>query len=114
MFGHGSWTPSDGYTKVPRGGTVINFTKIGDTLDYHQALGIAGGSDRIPAANVWKEGQMMPDFALTSLGLHPDTGLPLSYLEGSTVVNERTLISDLLEEGDGTCSWLACASIKKG
>ncbi|MFD5462195.1 hypothetical protein ACFWIQ_05095 [Kitasatospora sp. NPDC127059] len=92
---------------------MINFTKIGDILDYHEAMRIAGGSDHLDAKNVWTEGQMMPDLALTPLGLHPRTRLPLSYLEGSTVVNERTLISDLLEEGDGTCFWLACASIKE-
>ncbi|WP_407646170.1 putative adhesin [Actinacidiphila oryziradicis] len=53
-------------------------------------------------------GDSVPNYTLSPLGTRRDNGLPFTYRQGSIVVDEDTLLSDILQPNMGVCHWVAC------
>ncbi|MFJ7905387.1 ricin-type beta-trefoil lectin domain protein [Kitasatospora sp. NPDC096204] len=112
--GHGSYHPADGTIIVPEGTTFVVYGEFGTKLHYYDGHKVAGASPTAPSpVAVYKSGEVMPNFTLHPLGMRPDTGLPFAYRVGSEIVDEPTLLSDLIKPGAGTCHWAACQSVRR-
>ncbi|MFI9719124.1 putative T7SS-secreted protein [Streptomyces sp. NPDC052396] len=108
IHGHGGYR-GDGTFEMPEGTKLYMYVKDGKALDQLVGLRIAGpGGPRVPYEEMFGPGDTVPNYTLSPLGRHPQTGLPLKYREGSIVVDEPTLLSDILKPGMGDCHWVAC------
>ncbi|MFI1524232.1 RHS repeat domain-containing protein [Kitasatospora cineracea] len=103
LHGHGSWRPENGTTVVPDGTSVAFYGEHGYTISRQEGMTISGpGGPRKEPVQVAGPGEAIPNYTLSPLG--PG----FTFREGSTVVEENTLLSDLLEPNMGTCHWAAC------
>ncbi|MGC4814283.1 putative adhesin [Micromonospora sp. DT228] len=103
FHGHGSWRPEDGMVVVPEGTSVAFYGEHGFTITRQQGMRISGpGGPRMTPVEVAGPGSIIPNYTLAPLG--PG----YTFRNGSDVVEERTLLSDLLKPDMGTCHWAAC------
>ncbi|GIE36714.1 type IV secretion protein Rhs [Actinoplanes italicus] len=104
LHGHGGWDSADGYITVPEGTSVAFYSGHGTEINRFKTL-MVGGDTRMGPVDVKGPGSRIPNYALYPLEVGD------SYREGMTLVFERTLLSNLLEEGQGTVHWAACRSV---
>ncbi|UYQ66674.1 polymorphic toxin-type HINT domain-containing protein [Streptomyces peucetius] len=103
LHGHGSWRPENGTVTVPEGTFVAFYGEHGFTISRQQGMRISGpGGPRMTPVAVAGPGDEIPNYTLAPLG--PG----FTFRNGSTVVEARTLLSDLLQPNMGTCHWAAC------
>jgi RHS repeat-associated protein len=107
LHGHGGYY-GHGTFEVPEGTSVYMYVKDGRRLDAKIGLIISAGNGRIEPVQIYGPGQTIPNYTLSPLGRHPETGWPMKYRVGSRVVDDDTLLSDLLEPNMGVCHWVAC------
>ncbi|MBP2050697.1 RHS repeat-associated protein [Streptomyces griseochromogenes] len=108
IHGHGGYY-GDGTFQVPEGTTLYMYVEDGKRLDAMRGLRIAGpGGPSVEPVQVFHAGDIVPNYTLSPLGRNPHTGLPMKYREGSIIVDEPTLLSDILEPNMGVCHWVAC------
>ncbi|WP_018566667.1 ricin-type beta-trefoil lectin domain protein [Streptomyces sp. PsTaAH-124] len=103
FHGHGSWRPEHGTVVVPEGTSVAFYGEHGFTISRQEGMRISGpGGPRMTPVSIAGPGDEIPNYTLSPLG--PG----FTFRNGSTVVEERTLLSDLLQPNMGTCHWAAC------
>ncbi|MQS06920.1 hypothetical protein FNX48_006970 [Streptomyces sp. IF17] len=103
FHGHGSWSPENGTVTIPEGTSVAFYGEHGFTISRQQGMRISGpGGSRMNPVEVAGPGDKVPNYTLAPLG--PG----FTFRNGSTVVEARTLLSDLLQPHMGTCHWAAC------
>ncbi|WP_169801873.1 RHS repeat-associated core domain-containing protein, partial [Wenjunlia vitaminophila] len=108
IHGHGSYR-GGGTFVVPEGTAIHMYVLDGQRLDAARGLRIAGpGGPGVAPVEVFTAGDTIPNYTLSPLGTNPHTGLPMVYREGSIVVDERTLLGDILKPNMGVCHWVAC------
>lgn len=61
IIGHGSWSPKDGYTRVPAGCTVAFYTEFAKTLGGTDSDHIVAGTFNRPASRIVNEYMMVPN-----------------------------------------------------
>lgn len=86
---------------VPEGTTVHVYAEMGDGILDSAGRRIETGGDVSPV-KTYGPGSEMPNLELTS----PRGDLTIH--QGSTTVENRTPISELLSPNMGTCHWVAC------
>ncbi|WP_371497545.1 hypothetical protein OG871_16385 [Kitasatospora sp. NBC_00374] len=108
IHGHGGYF-GHGTTRVPDGTIVCMYVDDGRKLDASKGLAIAGpGGPNYNPPHIYGPGDEIPNYTLSPLGYRSDNGLPHRYRLGSIIVNDDTLLSDILEPNMGVCHWVAC------
>ncbi|WP_234334925.1 putative adhesin [Streptomyces sp. NRRL S-118] len=107
FHGHGSWRPENGTTVVPPGTWLHLYEEHGYTITRQKGMSISGpGGHRNTPWQIAKPGDEIPNYTLAPLG--PG----FFFRNGSTVVDQRTPLSDLLKPNMGVCHWAACRGNK--
>ncbi|WP_416874682.1 RHS repeat domain-containing protein [Kitasatospora sp. SC0581] len=105
--GHGSWQPENGTVIIPEGTWLSFYGEHGFTIEQVEGLTISGpwGPNKKPL-EVFGPGSEIPNYTLAPLG--PG----FRFRDGTDVVDERKLLSELLEPNKGNCHWAACRGPK--
>ncbi|MEU7511535.1 putative adhesin [Streptomyces sp. NPDC042898] len=107
LHGHGGWKEGYGYITVPEGTTLNFYGPDLYTISRQQGLRITGpGGPRMTPDEVVGPGQRVKNYRLSPLGEG------FTFRKGATVVEEPTLLSNLLKDNMGTCHWAACRGPK--
>lgn len=102
LSGHGSYDPANGYVTVPDGTSVVTYTPHDDVLANDVANEIELGNFPAPY-KVYNSGDLIPNYTL-----HPIPDLPVAG--NPVLVDQPTLLSELLQPGMGTVHWAACTT----
>ncbi|MFJ6650778.1 putative adhesin [Streptomyces sp. NPDC091290] len=103
FHGHGGWIPENGTVTIPEGTSLALYSEHGYTITKQMGMRISGpGGRKIAAVEVAGPGDEIPNYHLKPLGAG------LTFRDGSVVVEEKTLLSDLLQPNMGACHWAAC------
>jgi hypothetical protein len=109
LSGHGSWSPSDGYTTVPEGTTFHTYAPLGETI--YDGLGNAIETNTLAqyegsySLTTYGPGSQVPN-----LTLHSPEGLVI--LGNPVTVEANTLLGNLLLPNMGDVHWAACLIIR--
>ncbi|MFE0538311.1 RHS repeat domain-containing protein [Streptomyces nigra] len=103
FHGHGGWIPENGTVTIPEGTSLALYSEHGYTITKQMGMRISGpGGRKVAAVEVAGPGDEIPNYHLKPLGAG------LTFRDGSVVVEEKTLLSDLLQPNMGACHWAAC------
>ncbi len=110
--GHGSWSPGDGLTRIPKGTRLKMYTKHDDTIWDSEGNAIELGNP-IKATKEYKGGQYVQDYTLwPGDGSYAAQGFSKLNIMGNPItVTKPTKLSQLLQPNMGTCHWAACREI---
>jgi RHS repeat-associated protein len=108
LHGHGSFDGANGTITVPEGTSIAFYGEHGTTISRQMGMRISGpGGPQMEPLEVFGPGDVIPNYTLAPLGRG------FTFRDGATVVEERTLLSDLLESGMGRVHWAACRSLRR-
>ncbi|MFD3808246.1 polymorphic toxin-type HINT domain-containing protein [Streptomyces sp. NPDC058619] len=104
--GHGGWSLSNGWTRIPEGTSLATYGPKGHTISDFTGFRAEIGDTSLVPVNLYGPGSIV-----RNLQLSPPTP-NLAIHQKSTTVTSKTALSDLLQPGMGTCHWAACLGSK--
>ncbi|WP_371501139.1 RHS repeat domain-containing protein [Kitasatospora sp. NBC_00374] len=109
FHGHGTWNERNGTTIIPDHIKSLSFyTDHGKVLIQAKGLTISGQNGHLKKPDeIFFPGDEVPDYTLHPLGKR------FQYRIGTEVVDEPTLLSELLKKASGDCHWAACRKVEK-